>query len=49
MRMIDMERKDRMTTEKRALELLQDIKCRWKRDEEQRLKVVHDEMKVSAW
>ncbi|KAF0310045.1 Citron Rho-interacting kinase [Amphibalanus amphitrite] len=44
-RLLEMEKKDRMSTEKRALELLQDIKRKWKRDEEERLKVVHDEVK----
>ena len=47
MRLLEMEKKDRMSTEKRALELLQDIKRKWKRDEEERLKVVQDEVKVS--
>ena len=48
MRLLEMEKKDRMSTEKRALELLQDIKRKWKREEEQRLKVVQDEVKVSG-
>ena len=47
-RLLEMEKKDRMSTEKRALELLQDIKRKWKRDEEERLKVVQDEVKVGG-
>ncbi|XP_037091432.1 citron Rho-interacting kinase-like [Pollicipes pollicipes] len=44
-RLLEVEKKDRMSTEKRALELLQDIKRKWKRDEEERLKVIQDEVK----